>query len=567
MASIEVLFNGQKQQTRSFEGDRLLIGREPTCNLQLNHPSVSRQHCVIVRKGEVFVLQDLRSSNGTFVNGRKVSGTFYLNNGDDLQVGEYTLKFLFESAPSQAAPEFEPTMLVQNKEAQEALRKGIPPPEVAAPAAKASAPAMPPAAPAIPAARPSSAIMPVAPAPIVPPIAPPVASVAVKPAIAPVMPVAAVPPVAPITPVMPPAASSAPGSAPPVSTPPATIVPPKPPPPEKPRQDLTAPGKFDDPFDVPTLRPPPIEIEPLKPASKPIPPPIPKAPAAQAAPAVPPPLPAGPPPSSLGMPPPLPVAKPSSSPGMPVVPPPIPRSPTTPVMPPPLPPMPAVPPPLLPNDPRAAMTMLPPVPPVPPPPMAPPPLSPDDPRAALTMLPPAPPLPAAPPARTPMGTPAMGAPAYQTPHGMPPAGGMITGPIVYAGFFTRFAAMVIDGIIFSIPFVLVIVPLAILAGNRQSVALAVVTGLLSLLMSVCMCVLLAKMESGPQMATFGKRIMGIQVVDLNGQRISFMRALGRLFAKIPSSFFCIGFIMAAFTERKQGLHDILAGCLVIQKRS
>jgi pSer/pThr/pTyr-binding forkhead associated (FHA) protein/uncharacterized RDD family membrane protein YckC len=538
MASIEVLFNGQKQQTRSFEGDRLLIGREPTCNLQLNHPSVSRQHCVIVRKGDVFVLQDLRSSNGTFVNGRKVSGTFYLNNGDDLQVGEYTLRFLFESAPSQAAPEFEPTMLVQNKEAQEALRKGIPPPEIAAPAAKASAPAMPPAAPAIPAARPSSAIVPVAPTPVVAPIAQPVVPVAAKPPVAPVIPVAAVPPVVPITPMVQP-----------VSTPPPSVAPPKSPATEKPRQDLAAPGKFDDPFDVPTLRPPPIEVEPPKPTSRPLPPPIPKATAAQAAPAIPPPLPAGRPPSSPRMPPPLPVAQPSPAAGMPVMPPPLP--------------------PLAPDDPRAAMTMLPPAPPMPSPPhMTPPPLlSPDDPRAALTILPPVPPVPTAPPARAPIVTPAMGAPTFQTPHGISSAGGLLAGPIAYAGFFTRFAAMVIDGIIFSIPFVLVIVPLAILAGNRQSVALAVVTSLLSLLMSVCMCVLLAKMESGPHMATFGKRIMGIQVVDLNGQRISFMRALGRLFAKIPSSFLYIGFIMAAFTEKKQALHDILAGCLVIQKRS
>jgi uncharacterized RDD family membrane protein YckC len=149
---------------------------------------------------------------------------------------------------------------------------------------------------------------------------------------------------------------------------------------------------------------------------------------------------------------------------------------------------------------------------------------------------------------------------------MTPASGMAAGPIEYAGFITRFAAFVIDGIIFSIPFVLIVVPLYILALNQQSVVLAAVTGLVSLAMSVGLCILIAKMESGPQMGTFGKRIMGIQVVDLTGQRLSFMNALGRLFAKIPSAIILyIGFIMAAFTEKKQALHDILAGTLVIRR--
>ena len=68
------------------------------------------------------------------------------------------------------------------------------------------------------------------------------------------------------------------------------------------------------------------------------------------------------------------------------------------------------------------------------------------------------------------------------------------------------------------------------------------------------------------MATIGKRVLGLQVVDLSGQRVTFKRATGRFFGKILSSPLCFGFIMAAFTEKKQALHDILAGCLVIKKR-
>jgi uncharacterized RDD family membrane protein YckC len=58
-------------------------------------------------------------------------------------------------------------------------------------------------------------------------------------------------------------------------------------------------------------------------------------------------------------------------------------------------------------------------------------------------------------------------------------------------------------------------------------------------------------------------IFGMKVTDLQGNRISFARATGRHFAKILSGMIlCIGFIMVGITERKQGLHDMLAGTLV-----
>jgi uncharacterized RDD family membrane protein YckC len=75
----------------------------------------------------------------------------------------------------------------------------------------------------------------------------------------------------------------------------------------------------------------------------------------------------------------------------------------------------------------------------------------------------------------------------------------------------------------------------------------------------------AWMTSSDRQATVGKMAVGLKVTDLNGQRISFARATGRHFAKILSAMVLfIGYIMAAFTERKQGLHDILAGTLVVK---
>lgn len=74
------------------------------------------------------------------------------------------------------------------------------------------------------------------------------------------------------------------------------------------------------------------------------------------------------------------------------------------------------------------------------------------------------------------------------------------------------------------------------------------------------------LESSAWQATLGKKALGLEVTDLEGHRISFGRATGRFFGKILSAFILlIGFIMAGFTEKKQALHDILAGTLVIRK--
>jgi len=77
----------------------------------------------------------------------------------------------------------------------------------------------------------------------------------------------------------------------------------------------------------------------------------------------------------------------------------------------------------------------------------------------------------------------------------------------------------------------------------------------------------AYLESGETQATWGKRMLGLYVTDLSGNRITFGRASGRFFAKIISRLipFWIGYIMAGFTERRQALHDMIASCLVLRR--
>jgi uncharacterized RDD family membrane protein YckC len=75
-------------------------------------------------------------------------------------------------------------------------------------------------------------------------------------------------------------------------------------------------------------------------------------------------------------------------------------------------------------------------------------------------------------------------------------------------------------------------------------------------------------ESSAWQATVGKLAMGIRVTDLDGDRIGFWRALGRYAAKIVSwMVLALGFLMIGWTRRKQGLHDMLAGTLVLNGRA
>ena len=73
------------------------------------------------------------------------------------------------------------------------------------------------------------------------------------------------------------------------------------------------------------------------------------------------------------------------------------------------------------------------------------------------------------------------------------------------------------------------------------------------------------MESSKYQATLGKMAMGIKVVNYNGQRLDFTKALLRNLSKFLSAFILgIGYIMIIFDDRKQGLHDKIADTFVVK---
>ena len=152
--------------------------------------------------------------------------------------------------------------------------------------------------------------------------------------------------------------------------------------------------------------------------------------------------------------------------------------------------------------------------------------------------------------------------------------------VSYAGFWKRFVAALID---YAIIGVVAIVPVMMLVGfgaatNMSSMGddpeasaglLAAAMGATSLIflgVGVGAWLYFALMESSAKGGTLGKMALGIRVTDLSGNKISFARATGRYFGKIVSRMILyIGYIMAGVTQQKQALHDIMAGCLVVNK--
>jgi uncharacterized RDD family membrane protein YckC len=138
----------------------------------------------------------------------------------------------------------------------------------------------------------------------------------------------------------------------------------------------------------------------------------------------------------------------------------------------------------------------------------------------------------------------------------------------YAGFWLRVVAYIIDAIILGIVgfvFGMIFGIGAVSTGTDLSDPAGGGNIMLQLISIVIGVAYFAGMESSSWQATVGKKALGLVVTDLNGQRLGLGRAIGRYFGKILSALILlIGFIMVAFTERKQGLHDMIAGTLVLK---
>lgn len=115
--------------TFSLEGDQLIIGRDSSSGVAINDAEISRKHARLTFQGGKYVLDDLGSTNGTFVNGQRLTGPVVLKAGDIISLGEQIV-LMYD------AINFDPgaTVAVSHKSAR------VAPPPVSAPAPVYSAP-------------------------------------------------------------------------------------------------------------------------------------------------------------------------------------------------------------------------------------------------------------------------------------------------------------------------------------------------------------------------------------------------------------------------------------------
>ena len=158
----------------------------------------------------------------------------------------------------------------------------------------------------------------------------------------------------------------------------------------------------------------------------------------------------------------------------------------------------------------------------------------------------------------------------------------------YAGFWLRVPAAIIDLIILAIPLAMAVSYLSVAMGSWRAFLqlhpgqspqeIVAAFGHTYLFAILCFFIVtgwlyFALFESSRWQGTLGKKFIGLSVADLRGNRVTFGRASGRFFGGrfmvhapfIGSLYIAIDCICAGLTSRKQALHDMFAGCLVLRK--
>ena len=165
--------------------------------------------------------------------------------------------------------------------------------------------------------------------------------------------------------------------------------------------------------------------------------------------------------------------------------------------------------------------------------------------------------------------------------GAAPACGVVP-RVEYAGFWLRVLAFLIDNVLIGVAMLVVLIPLVFLTGlgalfsriandgDLNDAGIFLIIGILFAAGTASLLVTWlyhALMESSEWQATVGKKCLGLVVTDMAGQRVSFGRSTGRHFGKMITNLIpaFLGYIMAAFTERRQALHDMMSGCLVLRR--
>ncbi|NUM34865.1 MAG: FHA domain-containing protein [Candidatus Brocadiae bacterium] len=121
---LAVRFSGKLLDTYEFDKDQVTIGRAPDCDIVIDNLGVSRVHSQIERTGEVFVLKDMKSNNGTFVRGEKIQ-RYNLNHQDEFFLGKHSITFLYDEAEKELLEEGSQTEVMPKKDSGKSDIQGM----------------------------------------------------------------------------------------------------------------------------------------------------------------------------------------------------------------------------------------------------------------------------------------------------------------------------------------------------------------------------------------------------------------------------------------------------------
>jgi pSer/pThr/pTyr-binding forkhead associated (FHA) protein len=111
MAKLVLLSAGMTGRTHELKAEKTTIGRVEDNVFQIAEPSVSSHHCEVLLQGKDIVVKDLNSTNGTFINGEKISEA-PLNPGQILRLGQIEMRLEIDAAPG-APKKLDQTMVMQ----------------------------------------------------------------------------------------------------------------------------------------------------------------------------------------------------------------------------------------------------------------------------------------------------------------------------------------------------------------------------------------------------------------------------------------------------------------------
>ena len=122
MLKIELKYQGKTLTTLETENEQISIGRSIKNDIHIDNPAVSSSHAMIKKVMNAYFIEDLKSTNGTFVNEKKID-KYELLDGDEVIVGKHSLEFHYINRGGQNQTDFDKTVILDTRKQKELLDK------------------------------------------------------------------------------------------------------------------------------------------------------------------------------------------------------------------------------------------------------------------------------------------------------------------------------------------------------------------------------------------------------------------------------------------------------------